>query len=151
MQRNIADQKTLTQLLPLLGLLLLYPSMESVYPILPPLTGIVYVQWREALDRQDYFWVAVWMLYAVILESVWGLPLYGIWTVMFVTFALFDPKITYLLRMRTAIRLVSVVLFDLLYLVFLLGYGHLMHTKVVETDLILLYYFVVDLAGVILF
>ncbi|WP_300361260.1 hypothetical protein [Hydrogenimonas sp.] len=150
-QRNISDQTTLTTLLSLLGLLLLYPSMAAVYPLLPPLLGIVYVKWREAFYRQDYLRLVVWMTYAVIVESVWSLPLYGVWTVMLVTFTVFDPKITYLLRTPGSINVVSVVVFDLLYLLFLYGYGHLTHTKVIETDLILLYYFLVDIVGVILF
>ena len=150
-QRNIADKKTVATFLALLGLLLLYPSMESLYPLLPPLLGIVYVKWRDALYRQDYFWLMAWMLYAVVLESVWNLPLYGIWTIMLVTFTMFDPKITYLLHTRTLINVISVIVFDLLYLAFAYGYGSLMHTKIVDFDLILLYYFLVDIIGVILF
>jgi hypothetical protein len=150
-QRNISDQTTLTTLLAFLGLLLLYPSMAALYPMLPPLVGIVYIRWREAFYRRDYFWMVAWMTYAVIVESVWNLPLYGIWTVMLVTFTVFDPKITHLLRTEGSINVVSVVLFDLLYFLFLYGYGSLMHTKVIETDLILLYYFLVDLVGVLLF
>ncbi len=150
-QRNITDKKTLTTLLVLIGLLLIYPPMSSVYPILPPLIGIAYVQWREAIYRQDYFRAAVWMFYAIILESVWGLPLYGIWMVMIVNFTLFDPKITYLLRTPVSIRVVSVVLLDLLYFSFAHVYAYVMHTRIIESDLILLYYLLFDIVGVILF
>ena len=150
-QRNIADKKTLTIFLALLGLLLLYPSMASLYPLIPPLLGIVYVKWRDAFYRQDYFWLMAWMLYALVFESVWGLPLYGIWTIMLVTFAIFDPKITYILHTKTLINVISAVIFDILYLAFVYGYGIVMHTKVIDFDIILLYYFLVDIAGVILF
>ena len=150
-QRNITDKKTLTIFLALLGLLLLYPSMASLYPLIPPLLGIVYVKWRDAFYRQDYFWLMAWMLYALVFESVWGLPLYGIWTIMLVTFAIFDPKITYILHTKTLINVISAVIFDILYLAFVYGYGIVMHTKVIDFDIILLYYFLVDIAGVILF
>lgn len=150
-QRNITDKKTLTIFLALLGLLLLYPSMASLYPLIPPLLGIVYVKWRDAFYRQDYFWLMAWMLYALVFESVWGLPLYGIWTIMLVTFAIFDPKITYILHTKTLINVISAVIFDILYLTFVYGYGIVMHTKVIDFDIILLYYFLVDIAGVILF
>ncbi|WP_286336859.1 hypothetical protein [Hydrogenimonas cancrithermarum] len=150
MQRNIADKKTLTPLL-LLGLILLYPSMEAIYPLLPPLLGIAYVKWREAVYRHDFVQAGAWMLYTLVLESVWGLPFYGTWTVMLVTFTIFDPKITQLLHMPSMIRVISVIFFDLLYLAFLYGYGALMHLKLVDGDLILLYYLLVDILGVLLF
>ncbi|WP_456452227.1 hypothetical protein [Hydrogenimonas sp.] len=151
MQRNFTHQKTLTLFAALLGLLLLYPTMASLYPLLPPLLGIVYVKWRDALYRRDYFWVMAWMLYAVIFESVWNLPLYGIWALMIVTFTIFDPKISHLIHSDWLLGVLGAVLFDGLYLLFLLGYGAVMHTQPVEVDLIFLYYLLADVVGVLLF
>ena len=149
-QRNIADKKTLTSLL-LPGLILLYPSMEAIYPLLPPLLGIAYVKWRKAVYGNDFVQAGAWMLYTLVLESVWGLPFFGTWTVMIVIFTIFDPKITQLLHMPSIICVLSVMLFDLFYFAFLSGYGVLMHGKFVDGDLILLYYLLVDILGVLLF
>ncbi|WP_456381821.1 hypothetical protein [Hydrogenimonas sp.] len=150
MQRNIADQKTLTTFLALSGLLL-YPSMAAFYPLIPPLLGFVYVKWRRAVEREDLFEVSLWMLYALVFESVWNLPLYGIWTVMIVTFHVFDPKAAYLIHSGWLLNVIGVLIFDLLYFLFLYAYEVVMHTKVIDTDLILLYYLLVDIAGVLLF
>ena len=149
-QRNIADQKTLTPFLVLAGLLLLYAPMTSLYPVLPPLLGVAYIRWREALYTGGYLEAGLWMLYTLLLEAVWGLPLYGTWTVMLVTFTLFDPKITYALHARALIGAISVVIFDGLYLLFLLGYGALMHSSFVAFDPVLLYYLLADLLGAFL-
>lgn len=151
LQRNIADQKTLTTYLTLLGLVLLYPSMASLYPILPPLLGLAYVKWRDALRQGDGFWVVAWMLYAVVFESVWSLPLYGIWALFFVTRYLVEPKVEYLLHDRRLIDIVAAVLFDLLYLAFLAVYGSIMHVQTFDFDLVMLYYLLVDVAAVVLF
>ncbi|RUM45682.1 MAG: hypothetical protein DSY46_01970 [Hydrogenimonas sp.] len=150
MQRNITHQKTLALLLPL-ALILIYPPMEAIYPLLPPLFGIAYVKWREAIYQCNFAHAGVWMLYTLVLESVWGLPLYGTWCVMFITFTLFDPKITHILHLPSIISAISVLLFDMIYLIFLYGYSLLMHTRVIDSDLILIYYLLVDILGVLLF
>ncbi|WP_353662791.1 hypothetical protein [Hydrogenimonas sp. SS33] len=151
LQRNLSHQKTLTSALGWTGLLLLYPTLMSLYPLLPPLLGFAYVKWREALEKRDFYGVFAWMLYAVVFESVWNLPLYGIWSAMIVTYTLFDPKISYLLRNRTLIAVVSVTVFDLLYLLFLQIYGSILHTAFFGYDPVLLAYFAADIVGVLLF
>ncbi len=149
-QRDIVDKKALTHSL-LFLIVLFYPAMESIYPLLPPLLGFVYVRWRDAVRSKDTLHVVVWMLYALVFESVWGLPLYGIWSVMIVTFVLFDSKITQTLHMQTAIKVLSAVLFDLLYIAFLYGYGALVNEKFIDAGAILLYYLAADILGVVLF
>ena len=149
-QRNISHQKTLIHFAGLAGFALFYPAIASLYPLLPPLLGVVYVKWREAWLRSDYVETALWMLYAIVFESVWGLPLYGLWSAMFAFFALFDPKITYFLRNRLMIDLVSVVLFDLFYVGMLWLYGAIIHQSVVSYDSILIYYMLMDVVGVVL-
>ena len=149
-QRDLFDKKALTHFF-LFLLILLYPAMETVYPLLPPLLGFAYVQWRSAVRSRNMPLIVIWMSYALIFESVWGLPLYGIWSVMIVTFVLFDAKISQTLHMQVFIKVLSAVLFDLLYLTFLYGYGMLMNEKFIDTSLILLYYFAADILGVVLF
>ncbi len=148
-QRDILDKKALT-LFFLYLLILFYPAAETLYPLLPPMLGLVYVQWRSAVRSKNLPFIVVWMLYALVFESVWGLPLYGIWSVMIVTFVLFDYKITQTLRMPTMIKVLSAVIFDLLYFLFLYGYGVLMGEKFMETSAILFYYFAADILGVVL-
>ncbi|BBG66046.1 hypothetical protein NNO_1343 [Hydrogenimonas sp.] len=90
-------------------------------------------------------------MYALVFESVWGLPLYGIWSVMIVTFVIFDSKITQTFHMEAVIKVLSAVIFDLLYFSFLYGYGALMNEKFIDTALILVYYLMADVAGAVLF
>ncbi len=149
-QRDIVDKKALTHSL-LFLLILVYPTMGSLYPLLPPLLGFVYVRWRSAVRSKDAPRTLAWMLYALVFESVWGLPLYGIWSVMIVTFVLFDSKITQILHMQTAIKVLGAVLFDLLYFSFLYGYGALVNEKFIDSGTILLYYLAADILGVVLF
>ncbi len=149
-QRDIIDKKALTHFF-LFLLILLYPAMESVYPFLPPLLGFVYVQWRSAVRSRNTLHIVAWMLYALVFESVWGLPLYGIWSVMIITFVLFDYKITQTLHMQAAIKVLGAILFDLLYLAFLFGYGALVNEKFIDVGSILLYYLAADILGVVLF
>jgi len=149
-QRDIVDKKALTHLF-LFLLILIYPAMGSVYPLLPPLLGFVYIRWRGAVRSRKTPQIVAWMLYALVFESVWGLPLYGIWSVMIVTFVLFDSKITQTLHMDRAIKVIGAILFDLLYFAFLLGYGALVNEKFIDTGSMLLYYLAADILGVVLF
>ncbi|WP_457596429.1 hypothetical protein [Hydrogenimonas sp.] len=149
MQRNLPYQKALNLLL--LAGVLLYPAMEALFPLLPPMLGLLYVKWRRALLRRDYPVVAVAMLYAIVFESVWGLPLYGLWAVMVLHFTLFDPKIGHIIHSDWLLDLISVALFDGLYFLFLLFYRGLMHESLVDPGLTMLYYLLADMAGVLLF
>lgn len=149
-QRDIFDKKALTRFLLFLAVVL-YPAIESLYPLLPPLLGFVYLQWRDAVRSKELPSIAIWMVYALVFESVWGLPLYGIWSVMIVTFVIFDSKITQTFHMEAVIKVLSAVIFDLLYFSFLYGYGALMNEKFIDTALILVYYLMADVAGAVLF
>ncbi len=149
-QRSIFDKKTLTHFFLFLSILI-YPTMEALYPFLPPLLGFVYIQWRGAVRSRNLSRIVVWMIYTVIFESVWGLPLYGIWSVMIVTYVLFDTKISQTLHMHSMIKVVGAIVFDLLYFIFLYGYGTLMNEKLLDIGSVLLYYLVADILGVVLF
>ncbi|WP_456485362.1 hypothetical protein [Hydrogenimonas sp.] len=129
---------------------LIYPPLTSLYPVLPPLFGISYIAWRKAVYRADFFEASLWMFYVLLLEAVWGLPLYGVWAVMLAVFTVFDPKITYILHAKSAVNTLSILIFDSAYFVFLTGFGALMRSEPVDCNPILIYYFLVDLLGAFL-
>ncbi len=150
MQRDLFDKKALT-LFFLYLFIVLYPTAQTLYPLLPPMLGLAYVKWREAVRAKSLPHIAVWMIYALVFETMWGLPLYGVWSVMIFTFVLFDNKITHTLHMDPMIKVLSAIIFDLLYFSFLYGYGVLMGEKVIDTAGVLFYYFFMDILGVMLF
>ena len=151
LQRNFTHQKTLTKLLLLAGLILFYPPLSSLYPLLPPLTGIAYLQWRNHMYERDYLLIGAWMLYAVVLEAEWGLPLYGLWGTMFFLYFFLEPKIEHYIHSPWLVDMLAAALFDLLYFLFVIFYGALVHQRFIEADPILWYYLLIDMMGAILF
>ncbi len=131
-------------------LLFLYLIFQPLYPLLPPFLGVVFVLWQRAVNRHDKF--ASWslILYTLVFESLWGLPLGGLWLMMYVVHRWGVPFIGYYIRRGLAIELFSVLLFDLAYLGALFFIDDLFLMSVVDFSYIFLYYIVMDLLGLLL-
>jgi len=149
MQRNIFSQETLKVVL-IIFTVMIYPSLGSIFPLFPPLIGIVYILWSDAIREKDYFLVFLWIVYTIVFESVWGLPLYILWVTMLVMYSVIDPKIYHLLHSNIFLKLIRVAIFDIFYFILIEGYAILMGKDIINESFMLIYYLFIDLAGVIL-
>ena len=149
MQRDIFSQKTLKTFLIFLAVII-YTSIGSIFPLFPPLIGIVYILWTNAIREKEYIFLFLWILYTILLESIWGLPLYSLLVIMIFMYIAIDPKIYHLLHSNLYIKLIRIAIFDILYFIFIEGYEILMGKDIISESLILIYYLFIDLAGVVL-
>ena len=108
---------------------MVYPALGSVYPFLPPFLGYAYVRWREAFAKREWFDVFVWFYYALVIETVWGFPLYGSWAIMFALYRFVDFETKVWAKTSAAIRFLNAASFDLAYFGFLYGAGIVMQTR----------------------
>ena len=150
MQRSLPHQSAgLTSISALL--LLCYPVVGSLYPVFPPLLGVVYLKWRDAIKGTNYPAALYWLLYPLVFEAVWSLPFYGLWVTMILTYRVIEPRIDHLLFDRITADIVTVVLFNGTYLLVLLFYQSVTDQIFFTWHPILLYYLLFDMAGVLLF
>jgi len=149
MQRDIFSQKTIKIFLIFLAVIV-YTSLGSIFPLFPPLIGIVYILWTNAIREKEYIFLFLWILYTILLESIWGLPLYSLLVIMIFMYIAIDPKIYHLLHSNLYIKLIRIAIFDILYFIFIEGYEILMGKDIISESLILIYYLFIDLAGVVL-
>ena len=149
MQRDIFSQKTLKVIL-VIFTVMIYTSLGSIFPLFPPLIGIVYILWTNAIREKEYIFVFLWIVYTIVLESVWGLPLYVLWVTMLVVHIFIDPRIYHLLHSNIFLKLIRVAVFDILYFILIEGYAVLIDKDIVSESFMLIYYLFIDLAGVIL-
>ena len=150
MQRDIFSQKTIKLIL-IISAVMIYTSLGSIFPLFPPLIGIVYILWTDAIREKEYILVFLWIVYTIVLESTWGLPLYILWVTMLFMYTVIDPKIYHLFHYNIFFKLIIVAIFDILYFIFIEGYEILMGKNIISESFILVYYLLIDLAGVILF
>ncbi|HIP15351.1 MAG TPA: hypothetical protein EYG74_07670 [Sulfurimonas autotrophica] len=134
----------------IISAVMIYTSLGSIFPLFPPLIGIVYILWANSVREKEYIFITLWILYTVVLESIWGLPLYILWVTMLVMYIVIDPKIYHLLHANIFFKLIRVAVFDILYFLFIEGYEILIDKDIISESSVLLYYLFVDLAGVIL-
>ena len=149
MQRDIFSQKTLKIFLIALAVMV-YTSLGSIFPLFPPLIGIVYILWANAIKEKEHIFVFLWILYTIVFESIWGLPLYFLMVTMLVMYTVIEPKIYHLLHANIFLKLIRVAIFDILYFIFIEGYEILMGKDIISESFVLIYYLLIDLAGVIL-
>jgi hypothetical protein len=131
--------------------LMAYPALGSVYPFLPPLLGYAYIRWREALNRQSWFDLFIWFFYAMVVETVWSLPMFGSWIVMILLYWLTDAKLRVWFTNPMTVRLLGVLLFDGAYYGYLRVAGWAAGDTVIVNDPILLFDLMADLVWAVLF
>jgi len=149
MQRNIFSQKNLKTFF-IISAVLFYTSLISIFPLFPPLVGLVYILWSDNIRKQEYSFTILCVVYTIVLESIWGLPLYFLCVTMIIMYMVIDPKIYHLLHTNIFLKLVRVAIFDILYLFLIVSYEILMGKDIIFKSPLLLYYLFMDLAGVFL-
>ena len=149
MQRDIFNQKTLRLLL-IIFAVVIYASLGAIFPLFPPLIGVVYILWTEAVEEKDYIVAFLLIVYTVVFESIWGLPLYFLMITMLFMYIVVEPKIYHVLLANIFLKLIRVAIFDISYFIIIEGYEILMGKTIIDESYVLIYYLLIDLAGVIL-
>jgi len=129
---------------------IVYVSLGSIFPFFAPFIGIVYMLWADAVRKKEHIFIFFCIFYTVILESIWGLPIYSILIAMIVMIVAIEPKIYHLLHPSLSTKLIRVAIFDILYFTLIEGYEILMEKSIISKSFVLIYYLLIDLVGVIL-
>jgi len=140
--------KTLFWLL-LVAFVLFYPMLISFYVFLPLLIGIMGYVFIEGIDKGNWGYVLLSLVYFGNLEVNLSLPFFLILISVLIVYMFFYGTLAHLKKCHVCIPLLSVLLIDVIYLGVLLAYDFIFGTSSIVLDNILLYSLIVDLIVVV--
>ena len=135
----------------LLLFVVFYPMLISIYVFLPLFIGVMGYMLMRGIDKNNPFYIFISLFYFINLEVNLSLPLFLTILVVLLIYAIFYHHLNYFRKCVVCRPIISVILIDLFYLVFLLTYDFIFQTSNVMIDNILLYTLIVDLLVVVLF
>ena len=133
----------------IVAFVLFYPMLISFYVFLPLLVGVMGYIFIEGVDKGNWVYIFLSLVYFVNLEVNLSLPFFLILISVLIVYILFYATLTHLKKCKICTPLFTVLLIDLVYLGVLLAYDFIFGTSSIVLDTILLYSLVVDLLVVV--
>jgi len=131
-------------------IVLFYPFLVSMYPILPPLIGLAGYIIIYNLDKNTIYTFSGF-IYLMNLELNSSLPLLLSSFIIMMIYIFIYSKLKLLIRCHVCLLFALMILIDFLYYIGLFLYDILFNTSSVLGDMLLIYYIVVDIfIGVLL-
>jgi len=131
------------------GFVLFYPMLISFYVFLPLLIGVMGYIFIEGVERGNWFYMILSLIYFINLEVNLSLPFFLILISVLIVYMFFYSTLTLLKKCKICIPLLTVLLIDFVYLAILLSYDFIFGSSSIVLDNILLYSLVVDLLVVV--
>ena len=120
-----------------------YPMLVSIYPLLPPLIGIVGLVIIHNMDKNIVYPLSG-MLYLVNLDLNLTLPfMLSIFSVIFIKIFIYHSA-KLMIRCKVCLTLFIILLVDAFYYISLFLYDIILDTKTIVGDPILTYYILSD-------
>ena len=133
------------------GTILLYPMLISIYVTLPlfiGFSGYIFVRAIEGEIELKYFFLS--LLYILILEISLSLPMFLIVLSILLFDTIIYPKRVYIKQCKICVALISVISIDFIYFLLILIYDFIFSTNTIEINYILYYSLVFDMVMVML-
>jgi len=137
-------QKLLLWILVLL-FVLFYPMLISIYVFLPLFIGIMGYMLILGIDRGKLSYIVVSLLYLINMDINLSLPLFLVSIAILCVYVFFYPHFIHFRKCKVCTPFLTVLMIDLVYLLFLLAYDFVFQTENIVLDDILLYPLIVDL------
>ena len=134
----------------LISFIIFYPMLISIYVFLPLLVGVMGYIFMRGLETNRIMYVLVPLVYFINLEANLALPFFlTIITTLFI-YSVFYHHLNYFRKCRICRPMLSVILFDFIYLGVLLSYDFIFQTHSIVVDNIIVYSLIVDILVVVL-
>ena|GEM_PF-1101070 len=133
------------------GIVILYPLLISIYVTLPLFIGLSGYVFVRALEKEiEFKYLILSLIYIFELEIALSLPTFLIiLSVLIFDLWLYPLKI-YIKRCKICVYFLSVLLIDIIYLLLILAYDFIFSTSTIGVDSFLYYSLAFDLIMVIL-
>ncbi len=143
MQRSISHQKPIVPFLYII-LFVLYDSLGTIYPFLPPLLAILYVLFTKALDNDDTVSLFLIVLCLVIFEANYGYIFLSSVIYFYILYKFIMPKIVQSFSCFTCIRIITVVLVYLGFFLFLTLLSNIFLLPQPSINYYIVYYIIIE-------
>jgi len=143
MQRSISHQKPIIPFLYII-LFVLYDSLGSIYPFLPPLLAVLYVLFSRALDNNDTVSIFLIVLCLVVFEANYGYILLSSVIYFYIVYKFIMPKIIQNSSCAICIRAVTVILIYLGFFLFLTLLSNIFLLPQPSIDYYIVYYIIIE-------
>jgi len=143
MQRSISHQNHLTILFYVV-LFIIYNSLSSVYLLLPPLFGVLFVLFARSLEGEDNVSVILIAFCLIVFEVNMGYPLFSSIIYFTLVYKLIMPKIKQNFDCNSCLKLSNVLLPYIGYYLFLLLISKIFLLPLPSFNYYIVYYIVIE-------
>ena len=142
MQRSISDQKPIVPFIYIV-LYVIYSSLASIYPFLPPMLSVLFVLFSRALKRKDTIAILLLSFCLLIFEANYGYLAFSSILYFYIQYKFIMPKIIQNFSCNFCIK-ISYVLFTYLgYFAFLTLLANIFLLEAPEINYYIIYYIVI--------
>lgn len=126
-----------------------YPIFASYYYYLPPFTAIAAILAIRGYEKQNKFLLYASLAYLFNIEINFSIPLFSTFIVLVFYYFIVLPKLRYYTTCKICLRLLTVAVYNLMLVAFLLSYDYLFFTNSIAMDLKLVYNIMFELMAVL--
>jgi len=143
MQRSITHQNNLTPFI-YVGVFIIFSSMSSIYLILPPMLGVLFVLFKKSMDKSDSIYILLVSLCLVIFEINNGYTLFSSILYFFIVYKLVLPKIKQNFSCLSCMKIAYVLIAYLGYYFFLILMSNIFLLPEPSINYYIVYYIVIE-------
>jgi len=143
MQRSISHQNPLTILLYVVSFII-YSSLSSIYLLLPPLFGVLFVLFSRSLEKEDIVAVVLIAFCLIVFEVNMGYPLFSSIIYFTLVYKLIIPKIKQNFDCNSCLKLSNVLLPYIGYYLFLLLISKIFLLPLPSFNYYIIYYIIIE-------
>ncbi len=143
MQRSISHQKPIVPFFYII-LFVLYDSLGTVYPFLPPLLAVLYVLFSRAMDKNEPMSLFLIVLCLVIFEANYGYIFLSSVIYFYILYKFIMPKIVQSFSCTVCVRIVTVLLVYFGFFLFLTLLSKIFLLPQPSMNYYIIYYIVIE-------
>ena len=143
MQRSISHQKPIVPFVYII-LFILYDSLGSIYPLLPPMLAVLFVLFTQSLERKDLLYTFLISLCLLVLEANYGFLPFSTIFYFYVVYKFILPKIRQSFNCPLCIRISYVLLAYIGYFLFMMLLAKIFLLPEIEINYYIVYYIVIE-------
>lgn len=143
MQRSISNQNSLTPFI-YVALFVIYESLSSIYLFLPPLFGVLFVLFADALKREDSLFIFLTAFCLIIFESQMGYPLFSSIIYLGLIYKFVLPKLKKNFSCKSCIKVSLVLLSYIGYYLFLSLLSSIFLLPMPQLNYYIIYYMAIE-------
>jgi hypothetical protein len=143
MQRSITNKKPLV-LIAYIILFVLYGSLSSIYPFLPPLLSVLFVIFSKALDRSDSISLLLISFCLIIFEANYGYMLFSSIIYFSIVHKFIMPTILKSFSCNYCIKISYVLLAYIGYFLFLALLSNIFLLPMPDMNYYIIYYIIIE-------